>query len=270
MFELPTDVPWLATGRLGRLRLASLLQLVEGEALSGAVVVGRCGEVVAWEGTLVGASCLHLTGAAALRELFLASDVAFGVEARAVEPRRELLPLVASIMDGTRLADEWGELNGARIVWEGEPDTSLPAGLGEALGAATSVWQATVRAGLLPTEVVDPLRASIESGRARTQPMGGAPPWTWVDHVRALRGEAPRPVAAPPAPLSPEPLPADEDSPADLLDHARRLVRSERLEEAIHTFEAVLRADPSDRVALQNLRRVRALLDGAGRPGAAR
>jgi hypothetical protein len=122
------------------------------------------------------------------------------------------------------------------------------------------VWKAAFQAGLAPSEVVDPLLAAMERGEVMLEGEGVPDPrWSWLDHVAACSaGQAFEPPTPATTPASPATDPAET-----LLDRARSLLKEERIDEAVAVFEAVLAASPGDRVAQQNLRRARSLLEAS-------
>lgn len=224
-------------GNLRRIGLPSVLQLGEAEALTGSVELLELGDVKLSKGRPVDASCGTLTGVNALLELFVRSASDFRVVEDAVGTDEPLGSLVGLIMEGCRLADEWRRLAPLPLATT-EPGVVDRAGAAApvvaVLGDEPTVEAAVQRAGVARALVVDPLQALLEEGALRER-------------------------TRPPPPRRSRPPSGDYYT---AIDQGRKHLRAGRFAEAEAAFEIALAERPGDRVAAQNLRRVRQVREG--------
>ena len=210
----------VARGDGRRLGLGSLLQLAEGEALSGRLSWGE-GSISFAQGAPVDARLRDLSGFAAVREMFLTPAPTFTLEQGEPPAGRPFADASTILLEGCRLQDEWARVAHLVLQKRGDVAVDLPfdGRTVEALVAEAKVPR---------YRVVDPILAAIDAGK-----------------LAVVRVEA---AVAPP-----ESAPLDFD---DALDAARHAVREGRLAEARTHLEHALMLRPNDRVAAQNLRRI--------------
>ncbi len=211
--------------------LASLLQLAEGEALTGRVVLPR-GEVGCHLGNVVRARFGALAGVAAVQEHFLHPGGSFSVETGDEPAAPPLGPTSALVLDGYRLLDDWRRVEALRL--RRVDGAALPPALGALaprLDGRRPVSDVVAAAGAWRCRVIDPLLEALEAG--------------------TLVEVAPDEVEDDP--------PTDPGGFDTAMEAGRRLVREGRYDDARAAFGRALAARPDDRVALQNLRRLAAL-----------
>lgn len=214
-------------GDTAAIGLFAVIQLAEGEALSGRLVLPR-GEVALHLGNVVGARFGAVTGVDALYEHLLWRGGRFVFEDAPVPAAPGLGPAAALMLEGCRLLDEWQRVEGLVLACapDAAPSTKL-APLVPHLDGRRRVRDAVARAGMLRCHAVDPLLDGLDA---------------------ALLVE--RAVAV-------------EEAPADdfdaLMDAGRRHVRAGRHADALAAFRRAVALRPDDRVATQNLRRIAAL-----------
>jgi len=146
--------------------LSSLLQLAEGEGITGWLVLSSEGRVGFRLGDLVAARYGDLSGRAALYEIFISSGGTFSLQLDDEVEGASLGNLVGLIMQGVRLADEWARLAPMRLgIQEGAelPKSDTPVGrVVRRLNGRRTVRQAVSIEGVPISSVVDPLFALIE------------------------------------------------------------------------------------------------------------
>lgn len=223
-------------GELAHVRLGSLLQLAEAEGFTGGLVLEGAGTIAIAQGQPVAARCGRLAGVAAVRELFFAEAGRFWLELGPVAEAPPLGPVIALVMDGARVVDEWERLAPLHLRWDAEGEGSADEGCARLVARARAVLarldgRDTTRAAVTLAranrgEVTDPLRLLLEEGH--------------LEHVDA-------PADAVEQELSSEPFDA-------LLVVGRARLRSDDIAGAEEAFRAALRLRPDDRVAAQNLR----------------
>ena len=220
---------------------ASVFQLIEGHALSGRLIVEDRGVEAGWadfvDGRPVDASRGASRGLDALYDLLtidagVTRFAAFepGREPAVTQTLGEVLPLV---MEGCRLRDEFVRLG---PIVAAPPSGPPPDGTAEVvqvlarLDGRTSIAEAIAHAGVSPSLVIDELRELFETG------------FLSRSHSRSA-------------------VPADsQERPMDFheaLESGRRYFRVGELDRAEADILAALGLRPEDRIALQNLRRVR-------------
>lgn len=216
-----------------RVRLPSVLQVLEMECLTARVELGPDWEVEVEEGALVAARMGALQGVPAAVELQLEVVPELRVVGvPAGPPRRPLSPLPSVLLEGARIQDEWARLGPSALRVHPAAAATLPAAL-RGLAADTHAGRGleVVRRalGLARVQLVDLLLALVESGGAELAPA-----------VEEPQG--------------------DYD---DWLFEGRRLFRAGQRGAAAAAFRNALRLRPDDAVAAANLRRVAAALQEA-------
>lgn len=217
----------LFRGEVGAVSLTSLLQLIEAEGFTGRLDLGVSGSISFVQGAAVAATCGPYEGKGALLELFVVDPTAFVFSNSSVAVAPSLGALVALIMAGCRLSDEWTRLRGrgVRAVTPALPaDHPALAPLWPHFDGRRSLADCVRRANVARTSIIDALLAALEAGHIEL----GNP-------TMVVSGTA------------------DFD---DALTRGREAIKEGRLDEATQWFEEALALRPDDRVAAQNLRRV--------------
>lgn len=232
-------MPEILSGTLGGISLPSLLQLIEGEALSGRLVLHGVGELIFAEGAPVAARCEGLEGRAAALELFLVTGERFSLDRQHVPPAPPVAPSLELIMEGCRLADEWARLAPCPVTHR---PPRAEGTLARLLASANDGWPlelARRAAGLSRAECVDPVLASVEDGDLHLGEPLALP----------SRSDVPEP--------EPQPRPAGHRLDYhEALEQGRVRLKARDFAGAEEAFRAALDARPDDRVARQNLRRL--------------
>ncbi len=230
----------LLRGDLRRIGIPSVLQLAEAESVTGRIEVEGCGVIDVWEGQPVQARCASLDGLSAFLEIFLLPSESFRVVADPGVEGRPLGAVVGLIMEGCRLADEWRRIAALPLAAvEEAAHEPVPAPMDRVLpylASEPSVEHAVLRAGVARANSIDPLLDLLHRGHLRER-------------------------TRPPAPTRVEAAPKPDYYVA--MERGRALLRDGSFDAALAAFEAALRARPNDRVALQNLRRVRQVQEGS-------
>lgn len=222
----------------GLVRLSTLLQVADFEALTGRLVASSGVEIGFWRGDVVRASARGLLGLSALYESFLVPLGAVVVESTEQPEAEPLAPLIAMIVEGSRLADEWLRLSEMALSLQG----ALPAGLSadvvrlatrsdgrRRLGALVDIY------GTARCNIVDPLLMLVESGIL----------------VAARSGS--QPAISMPTSIGSGTTVDDFD---DCVSQARQQVRAGRYDLARALFERAQLLRPLDATVRQNLRRL--------------
>lgn len=221
-------------------RFESIVQLAEGEMLTGFIRVDGDATLTFHEGRLVDARAGAITGTDAFFSIYFRKEGAVVIERVATSGGAEIGSITELIMDALRLVDEWARL--APMVVRAQV-SSLPAPLGDLpplLDGMRTLAEAVLYAGLPPHAAVDPLLTALSNRSLRSV----APP----DEARA------RAAATPPKP----------EAYFELIDRGRLHLKEGRLAEAEVAFRQALMARPDDRMAAQNLRRVSQLRVSGG------
>ncbi len=230
------------------IEITLVLQLAQAQRFTGRLSVEGSlpfvGTVDLYEGHPTAASCGPAEGAVGVLELFL---IPTSRATLSVHPVREAPPLremLALILEGCRLRDEWIGLR-ARAL-EHDPAHPLPEGRADgpglrallaALDGSQTLAEAIREAGLVRAEVIDPVRALLAEGiLSARDPTGSAPASAAGDPV--VRG-----------------------APSDLrffeaLELGRRHHAHGAIAEAAEAFRAAVRLEPAHPIAEQNLRRL--------------
>jgi hypothetical protein len=233
-------MPEILRGRLGPIRLASVLQLAEAEVFTGRVALTR-GQADFYRGRVTGCRCGTLDGLAGLYELFLDETGDFALTEEPMPDAPALGPILGLVIEGCRLSDEWVRISQLVLRAVSPIATSVPdaQALIARLDGSRTVEQA-LRGPRAP--LVDFILRACEARSLVEVPLEGRSP------------RAPTPAPAPSRDHGPRsaPVPVDFDGSMDL---GRRHTREGNWDLAIRAFELALSVQPSDRVALQNLRR---------------
>ncbi len=241
---------------LGRIRLASLVQLAEGELFTGLLELPGA-ELTFRDGEPVDARCGALRGIDALRQMFLLARGAAVLTPREVAEARPMGNVLALVMEGCRIADEWDRVGPMVLApTSTEPLAGLPAEVVRGLDGRRSLARVLGDLGVPAIGALDPVLRLLDAGALREV----APPRP--DDVRTPTSPSePTPPAPPPRTADPR-VRAAPDYWARLED-GRRLLRAGDLAGAEAAFRDALEARPGDRIATQNLRRARALREAS-------
>ncbi|MCB9675656.1 MAG: DUF4388 domain-containing protein [Alphaproteobacteria bacterium] len=253
---------------LEAVHLASLVQLVEGEMFDGWLhcPTGRLG---LRQGAVVAARCGELDGMPALRELFLCPVGRVRLE-RGVAEGAPLGGTLALVMEGVRIADEWDRL--APLVLDEAAGFEAPTigpvdrALLNGFDGVRTTYEVVKAAGIRPSGVTDALLQLMDEGwlvevaPARPDEVRR---WQATVGTEPVEAPAPAPVAAAPEPepepMAPAPTAVEPQDYYEALDAGRIALRAGDHDAAEASFMAALAARPGDRIAAQNLKRVRAL-----------
>ncbi|MED5370878.1 MAG: DUF4388 domain-containing protein [Myxococcota bacterium] len=207
-------------GELGVLSLSGLLQMLQGERISGRLALGA-GHVDLRTGQVVDAVFDGLSGEAALMEIFVKASGRFSLDV-AHEPQGESLgDVVSLVMDGCRLQDEWSQMKDRGVSiqddanipdWVQSVETELRAGYPLA-------WIASQRR-VASVDLAEAVQELIELGEAR--------------------------LVAPTEP----PMELDYWGALEL---GRERYREQSWSDAARAFQLALDRKPGDRIATQNL-----------------
>lgn len=222
-------------GEIGPLSLAGVLQLIEGEGLTGRLGLPQ-GSVDFALGRPVGASCGGRAGTTAFLELFLEGGGGFQFD-RTTASGESLGSLLGLIMEGCRLADEWAQIRGLVLVSRDDPSAEgASAEVLAVLDGGLTVEAATRKVGVSPVLVVDPIRVWLENGALHEVT---TPPPVRIGSVPPSEGYS------------------------RAMEEGRSRLRSGDFDGAESSFELALILRPEDVIARQNLRRVRQVRTGS-------
>lgn len=246
-------------GELGRIRLSSLLQVVEGELLDASLSVAG-GSRKFRDGQVVKAEFGSLQRGLAVLELFWFRGP-FVLEDWQGEGEA-LAPTMTLVMEGSRLLDEWSRISRSWLVpVEGRECAGMDALL-PLLDGRRTLEEVVGSAGLSRAMATDRCCSWLEEGSLKQLSRPVAPPITTG------------PAAPTPARLAPAAAPAaptvSAASYAEAMDMGRRLLREGCLTDAEAAFNVALQFSPQDPVARQNLRwvtqvRARTLTNSMGK-----
>jgi hypothetical protein len=251
-------------GHLGGVSLGSVLQLVEIECFCGTLMLAS-GELAFFNGEVVDARFLGLTGADAGVEAMVRARGPFSLRSADVAARAALAPVSGLIIESCRVLDEVERMGALPVT---RVDVRPSAGEFArfcSVAPGMSVAGAVARAGVHLVRVLDPLLAALQAGSIG---LGLEP---LADGLRALDVGVPLspdtpsvpPVTAGPPSAAPTPVPAaravDARSFDELVFDARRLVRGRAWDEAEATLRRALEIRPGSPIVAQNLNRVRSL-----------
>lgn len=229
-----------------RFELSMVLQMVHTQGLTGRLSIeadaAPLGIADFYGGKVIAASCGPASGTTGFLELFLVPTTRATFATHTPTPTAPLGSLLAMILEGCRLRDEWAQM-GPR-TWVPDPERALeapssPPGLRSVLATLDGLLtleEAVLRAGVARATVLDALRAMIDAGMLRPASPSGAEP---------LR--------------STEPSPESRDEALSFLEAlaaGRRHYSRGNLDSAAEAFLEATRLRPSDRIARQNLHRL--------------
>jgi hypothetical protein len=232
----------IVTGSLDAVTLASVLQLVESEALDAEVAVAT-GALRFRDGQLVEASFLGLEGDAAVVEAAVRARGRFAVLPVSPSglPSTPLSPSGALIIESFRIADEMVRFGG-QVVDEGLT-------IGPVTGDGRRTLSQLIAAQEAHAVRVVPAALELDAAGRRL----GAP--SELDPLAPLRVSD-----TPAAPGSDSRITHEPDAPQRSFDElcfaARRKVRERRFDEARDLLHEAGRLRPEDRMVRQNLKRL--------------
>lgn len=236
---------------LGSLSLGSLLQLVESDGLSGAFRVEPEGSLVFRRGRLTGAVHGRLDGVDAALTLLMVKSTRVEFEMFEVDEAHPIADLMALIIDGARLNDDWGNLASRVLKARGGLDFQLLTrdvrAVVSLLDGQRVVDEAIYAADVDPIVVIDALLDMLRNGDLKEV----APP-----NPDRLRRQ--------PATLTPPPAPLSSRGPEDffeVVDASRVALRSKDYASAVRLLTIAHKLRPNDRAVAQNLRRIGQLIE---------
>ncbi len=234
----------ILSGDLSIVSLASVFQLVEAECITGRLELEAGGVVSFFAGRPVGAKYGPAEGVPAILDAFVREPASFTLTTAAVAQGPAVGAVLGLIMEGCRLSDEWKRL-AFQVLAVGHRERVAALGpvaqaLAQQLNGGRAVELAVDRAGLPRSAAVDPLLAMIDEG---------------VVHE----------VTSPPPPLR-EHGPLSVAGFSEAMELGRQALRNGAYADAAVAFEAAVALRPEDRVAAQNLRRVRELQGASDNP----
>ncbi len=242
------SVPEILSGTLGAVGLPSLLQLLEGEGLTGRLRVEGAGELRLVDGVPVGGECEGHEGRLAALELFTIDARTFSFETAPVATAAPLGAMIELIMEGCRLADEWARLARCPVVRGPKGAEGVLGRLLAGCAAGVPLERARRRTGLARVACVDPVLTAVENGDLDLGAAQELP-------VDLLAPQQAAPTALRSAPAAP---PVDY---YEAVETGRERLRARDFDAAEQAFLQALSVRPDDRVARQNLTRVRQLRD---------
>lgn len=225
----------LLRGRLGPISLSGLLQLVDAEAIDGWIHVEGKAELAVREGLVVHAKWAVYEGLDAFKLMFLEDDVPFTLTDDDPPEGKPLGMTTNLVFHALRFVDEWQRMAARRLrPAEGfVADDEVVEKVVEYMIGELTVAEAVNIAGVAPSAVIDGLTKA------------------WSEGMFEEAGE-PAPDRAG--------LSADEDmSFGELIDVGRDHLKSKDYVRAELAFLRALRMEPENRIARQNLNRVRQL-----------
>ncbi len=241
-------MPEILRGRLDRISLASVLQLADGEAFDGWLLVDGATRIGCRAGSIISAELGVLRGRQAVRELFLVRKGRFALElTKAPGTEQPIGSTMGLVMDGCRIADEWHRL-AAMVLEVIEVDrsglTDPTRAVVARLDGTRCTLEAVLEVGCPSSAVVDELLSLLESGSvAEVAP----PKHDLVERLSA--GDAER--------IQPDVTEGVDFHQA--LELGRAALKARDFPRAEAFFLEALNVRPGDRIANQNLRRVRQL-----------
>ncbi len=229
----------ILSGSLRHVGIGSLLNLITSEQYSGWLTIEDAGTIGFCKGCMTCASTSGATGTRAVLELFLAFEGNFLFELGDCPHGPSLGPTMALMMEGCRLLDEWNRLSAMVLGTNGSLPADENRGLIDdferLLDGRITVGELAVELAASPLDLIDPLLADLESGIVANV----APPNP--QRARAAVSEHSR---------------RDTLSTFELIDRSRDLIRAGDLMRAEITLRHVLRMEPDNRIAQQNLRHI--------------
>lgn len=224
--------------------LSSLLQAAESDQATGAFRFEPEGTLVLRDGKLVHATYRAMQGIDAALTLLLTTSTRMVFEPLDVDEAAPLIEMMALVIDGSRLSDDWVALAPQVLALrEGSTLDDLhetPQRVVRLLDGSRIVHEAIELAGVDVITVIDDLIDLREAGSL----VEVAPPRP----ERVPQPGAPLPASTPAA--------ASEDRFDDLVDASRVALRAKAYERAIEFLEQASAVRPENRTVLQNIRRI--------------
>ncbi len=254
----PGSAEPVLSGDLDDMCLPTLLHLLEIESHTGWLQVDQERRIDLYRGHVTCASAGDLEGVEALKEVLVAGGSRFEVFHGRPRHERALERVSSTLFDSYRILDEWAKIEGTVLRLVGD-QRWWPTGRGiDALMAVidgtTPLRELVAQTGVSLCSVVDEVLEAKRLGL--------------VVATEVVTGELATEPGVEVGPDLPElggtPPPATEDPFVgvdffDLLDRARASTKLGDYGFAEAALEAALRLRPEDRIASQNLRRVREL-----------
>ena len=227
--------------------IPTVVQLVEGLGLTGVLTVEMDDQVLSEvrfsAGRPVWARCGGVDGQAAMLDTFTVDGSLVRFEARDAVPGDPLGDVLGLVMEGCRVSDDWRRIETMRVGVNGTPMPTLlgpVAKVVERLNGIATVGEAVRSAGVGRAEVVDALLDLLTAGSIELVELPADSPALIADYYEAM-------------------------------EVGRSYLRQGHHDAAEAAFDRALVLQPGDRLAAQNLKRVRVLRDDIqARPGALR
>ncbi len=244
----------ILSGELAEMSLPTLLHLLEIESHSGWLEVDAERRIDFHRGHVTGALAGSEEGVDALKEILVAGGVRFRVLRGTPREARPLARVSATVFEAYRILDEWRDVEGSVLRLVGD-QSWRPTGreidaLLSALDGRRTLGELVARTGVSICAIVDEVLEAMRLGLV----------------VEAVATERPVPEREPlgSATQAEPAAPIVEDRFSgleffDLLDQVRTLTKQGDYDLAEAACAAALRLRPGDRIASQNLRRVRQL-----------
>ncbi len=239
-------------GELAEISLSTILHLMDLESLTGWLLIDGDARIDFHAGHVTTASKGALRGACALREILVCGGSAF--EVFRGEPRSEVVMcrISLTILDAFRLRDEWQKMETSVLRLVGDQRWHPTGGgvdaLMEQLDGKRTLAELVRHTGLSLGTVVEEILEAKTLGLVEV-----------CEHCdEPVRRKKTPSISA---------IHYGADSAAvdffELLDRARVSIRQRSLESAEELLNRALHLRPNDRIAQQNLRRVRELQTSA-------
>lgn len=261
-------------GNLDRVSLSGVLQLLESESLHGRLRLDR-GEIASRNGALTEARYRGLTGVVAVLEALVTARGSFTFDDAADVPNGSLGSTPGLVMESCRIIDDLerlGPIHFARADgWAPKIDDLDLRLFARALDGTRPAVDLIAERDLHVVPTVRWLEARAAARELR--PMGQTEV-SALERLRAItaaaavtapatadrRPAAPAPAPAPAAPIAAAITP-EAGGADDLIFEARSASREGRYEDAERALLQALSLRPGDRIAAQNLTRVRRLIE---------
>ncbi|MCA9690354.1 MAG: DUF4388 domain-containing protein [Nannocystaceae bacterium] len=230
--QTPTTV---LEGDLRSVSLASVLHLAESDAIDGVLLIGDDRLIGLCRGLVVSARAGKLAGLSALNSMFFLDRGAFRLIAGDPAEGAPFGSAIELTIEACRIVDEWSRLSPMVLrvtpLFDGRSVSRPVDDLMLMLDGSSSVGDLVGERGYSPVLIISDLLEALREGIVETV-------------ARADRG---------PPPADGRPSPEDFN---ELLDEGRAHMRSGDLVRAERTLRRAVRAQPENRLARQNLRRV--------------
>lgn len=262
-------MPEAFRGELDSVSLAGLLQLMESESLHGRLEVPG-GSISVSNGLVTAADYRGLSGAVAAVEALVRARGTFVFHAGVEVPASPIAQTLGLVMESCRIVDELERIGPLHLERTDELDRSALEDLdlrlfARALDGSQPVVELVAARELHVAPTLTWLAEQLELGALREV---GQTDISALDRVLARESRATTPA---PAPRAPTPMPGGRQqapdaasataglSYDDLIFAARSQARNRDYHAAEQSLLAALALHPGDRIAAQNLSRVRSL-----------